>query len=214
MSDASILSMKLGARHIAALQKAEDWLFHSDFCPYLELKKLLTETSPESRLKFRTLFTRFYNLNVGGLTDEFKQRYFELLFEVEIAGDVAPDYATILGELSVIKRKKGDLAMPFSFVSKLVAMHREDYPIYDRHVLAFFKEKAPAAAVDARERILWYEGFLARVRQSYMEWAIDPLVAPIVERLKDRDAGLLGCHVVRLMDFLVWKVGNQGFLEP
>src|SRR5579862_7161675 len=43
--------------------------------------------------------------------------------------------------------------MQFSFVSKLVAMHRESSPIYDRHVLAFFAKKAPAKSVPNEDRI-------------------------------------------------------------
>jgi hypothetical protein len=32
---------------------------------------------------------------------------------------------------------------------------------------------------------------------------------PIVEKLKGRDRRLAQCDVVRILDFLVWKAGNQ-----
>lgn len=99
-----------------------------------------------------------------------------------------------------------------SFVSKLVAMRCEQSPIYDRHVLAFFGEKPPSPAVAKAARIEWFVGFLKRVGYDYARWASDERIQPILTCFKARDPRLEGCHVVRLMDFLVWKVGNQKLL--
>src|SRR6266702_3541383 len=125
MNDAETRVMQLEQTQVCALDKAERLMFHSDFCPYLELKALLSDTSPEARERFRSLFTTFYGLNVGGLTDDFKEKFFEILFGGKILLNERPDFSGILNQLSGIKRKKGDYAMPFSFVSKLVAMQCE-----------------------------------------------------------------------------------------
>lgn len=204
--------MQLEEKHINALNKAETLILPSDFRPYLELKALLPDPSPLARDHFRSLFTNYYGLNTGGLTDEFKNRFFEILFEGKMIVNGRPNFFPILTELSGIKRKKGDCAMPFSFVSKLVAMHLESSPIYDKHVLAFFMKKAPAAAVDKSKRIEWYVDFLNDVSRSYRAWANDSMVKPILERLKTRDGKLKNCHDVRLLDFLVWKVGSRKLL--
>jgi len=204
--------MHLEEKHINALNKAETLLFPSDFRPYLELKALLPDSSPPARNHFRSLFTNYYGLNTGGLTDEFKNRFFEILFEGKIMVNGRPDFSPILIELSEIKRKTGDCAMPFSFVSKLVGIHLESSPIYDKHVLAFFMKKAPAATVDKSKRIEWYVDFLNDVSRSYRAWANDSTVKPILERLKTHDDKLESCHDVRLLDFLVWKVGNRKLL--
>ena len=66
--------MQLQQEHIDALNRAETLMFHSDFCPYLELKELLQEATPLARIRFRSLFTNYYGLNVGGLTETFKER--------------------------------------------------------------------------------------------------------------------------------------------
>jgi hypothetical protein len=198
--------------HISALDKAETLIFHSDFCPYLELKAMLPDTSPLARDRFRTLFINFYALKTGGLTDEFKSRFFEILFSGKVIVNGQPAFWTILTELSGIRRKKGDTAMPFSFVSKLVSIHHEGSPIYDRHVLKFFGEKVPSTSVLKAERINWFLGFLGRVADDYKAWAADGRIKPILERLKTRDSRLKQCHEVRLLDFLVWKVGNQKLL--
>jgi len=213
MKEAETQIMHLEPKHTEALAKAERWMFHSDFCPYLELKALFADLTPEARARFRSLYTRFYGLNVGGLTDEFKDKYFEILFSDSVISSGQPNYAGILQELSGIERKKGGWAMPFSFVSKLVAIRLESSPIYDRHVLAFFGMKAPAAAIDKTMRIEWYVGFLNDVRRSYAIWANISTVKPILERLKARDDRLRDCHDVRLLDFLVWKVGSGKLLS-
>lgn len=212
MNEAETKIMKLEQKHIEALDKAEKWMFHSDFCPYLELKELLHDETPEAHDRFRSLFINYYGLNTGGLTDEFKNRFFGILFGTKVIVNGRPNFSGIFDELSGIKRKKGDYAMQFSFISKLVSIHLESSPIYDKHVLDFFGEKASAASTSKKERIEWFEGFLDRVSMCYQEWAKDERIKPILTNLKARDDKLKNCHDVRLLDFLIWKVGNKKFL--
>jgi hypothetical protein len=204
--------MELEQKHITALDKAETLMFHSDFCPYLELKELLFGASPLARSRFRLLFTNYYGLNTGGVTEEFKTRFFEILFDGEVIVARRPNFYPIIIELSGIKRRRGDYAIPFSFVSKLVAMHLETSPIYDKHVLAFFKEKVPAVSDDKAERIEWFVTFLDKVSAAYAGWATDKRIETVLDRLKRRDVRLNNCSVIRLLDFLVWKAGNQKLL--
>jgi hypothetical protein len=204
--------MHLQQRHINALDKAETLMFHSDFCPYLELKELLPDASSHARRRFRSLFTTYYGLNVGGLTDAFRDRFFEILFGKKVIANGQPAFRPILNELSSIPRKRGDCAVPFSFVSKLVAIHWETSPIYDRHVRAFFVKEAPAASQPKEDRIAWYIGFLDQVAADYTRWAQDGRLIPIMDRLKARDQRLPECAVVRLVDFLVWKAGKENLL--
>ena len=90
-----------------------------------------------------------------------------------------PDYESILNELSTIRRRKGDLAMPFSFVSKFIAMHDDGQPIYDRHVCSLFGVQSPPASVEKGKRIEWFVWFLSCVQKSYENWAIDPRMANV-----------------------------------
>lgn len=204
--------MQLEPRHITALDKAEKLMFHSDFCPYLDLKAMLRDTAPETRKRFRALFMMFYAFNAGGLTDKFKERFFEILHGSNVLLNKKPDFLGIFKQLSGFKRRNGDFAIPFSFVSKLVAIHYEASPIYDRHILAFFGQKPSSASIERATRIELYLDFLEYVARSYSAWARDPVIADILDRFKTRDRQLRDCHVVRLMDFLVWKVGRQQLL--
>ena len=203
--------MQLETRHFEAFAKAEAKI-QADYKIYLALKDLLLDPSPQARKDFRQLFTNYYGLNTGGLTPEFKDRFFEILFSGEVIVDGRPDFVAILSELSLFKRRKGDFAMPFSFVSKLVAMHQESSPIFDRRVADFFQEYAPPASVEKAKRIEWFVGFLDRVSTDYQTWAVDDRMQPILSKLRARDPRLDSCHVVRLIDLLVWRVGNQKLL--
>lgn len=212
MIEISMKALGLDQERVAALSEAETRLFHCDFCPYLELKELLHDPTARGREQFCVLFSNFYGMNSAGLTDEFTKKYFEIIFEGVAMRDGKPDYSSILCTLSEIKRRKKDYAMPFSFVSKLIAMHLDDRPICDRHVLAFFGEKLPIASMAKQERIRWFVCFLEQVRASYQAWAQEERVIQILNRFRARDARLHDCDAVRLIDFLVWKVGNQKLL--
>ncbi len=164
--------MQLQQRHIDALDQAETLMFHSDFCPYLELKEMFTDATPLARRRFRLLFTEYYGMDVAGLTDTFKDRFFEILFGGNVMVNGKPDVAVILNELSLIQRKKGDYAMPFSFVSKLVAMHREEQPYLTTSTCGLsFSGKPPDASQPKEDRIAWFVAFLQLVAADYSAWA-------------------------------------------
>ena len=205
--------MELEQKHIEALNQAEATMFHWDFCPYLELKEILTISTTEAQRRFRLLFSDYYGLDLAGLSDHFKDEYFKILLAGNVLIPGESDFATILKKLYCILRKQGDHALQLSFVSKLVAIHCEASPIYDRRIQEFFHEYDPGASVDQDDRIRWFIDFLQRVSVSYTAWAGDARVIPIMDRLKKRDARLAACHPVRLMDFLVWKVGSLQLLR-
>lgn len=203
--------MDLEQRHIDALDKAETLIFHCDFCPYLELKEMLPVSTDQDKKRFQLLFSNFYDMGTRkGISKEFIHRFFEILFTGEVFSNGEPDFARILIELYGFPGKRGP-SMQFSFVSKLVAMHRESSPIYDSRVLEFFNEAPPNTSVDQQKRITWFVSFLKRVSDSYADWAQDERVMPIIS-LKARDKRLAQCHVNRILDLLVWKAINQKLL--
>lgn len=205
--------MELEDRHLRALERAERLLVHSSFCPYLELKELFRRNDPDSRYLFRSLFADYYRLNSAGLTPEFKNRFFEILFSSDVIRSGAPDFQGILHELSVFPGRNGHCALPLSFVSKLVGIHMESSPIFDRYVQAFFGKWTPSASKPKQERINWFIEFLHGVSADYEAWTLNPNLQGIIERFKSRDSRLRNCHAVRLIDFLVWTAGSEGLLE-
>jgi len=189
-----------------------------DFCPYFELKNLLRlhkarGLSACERARFCQLFSSYYGQRY--LSDKWKKRFYEILFEekndkVFINGK--PNFAEILRQLKAIPGKKGYYALHFSFTSKLVAIHDEESPIDDRHVRAFFGETVPNSKKSDKERISWFVEFVSKVKSEYSKWMECSNVSQIIKRLKRRDSRFEKCKDTRLLDFLIWKVGNKKLL--
>jgi hypothetical protein len=207
---ASILP--LDNQRVEALSLAVELIFHHEYCPYFELRSLLASDAADSPMRFRKLFSRYYDLYNGGLTEAFLDRYFELLWQYPTLAAKGESTAHLLRTLYEEKRRKGDHSLQFSFVSKLVAIHDESSPIYDKHVVAFVGAKPPNPPADVDRRIHWYEDFIRHVRASYAQWCQEPAVKDVLLRFHEQDPKLSRLHPVRVLDFLVWKVGNAELL--
>jgi hypothetical protein len=192
---------------LALLSQAITYLNESDYSPYLKLKRLLVDQPVGFRVEFRQTFERYYGLNTGGVSDAFKRRYFELLFELELPESCDP-YTPILKELYSIPRRLEDNALQCSFVSKLVAIHDETRPIFDRHVSDFFGITVPSSVwVDFR--IAGFVTNLTRLRETYQHWSGDKQFMEILSAVKQKHPSLKNCTSTRVADFLVWTVGRK-----
>lgn len=194
------------------LRKAVNFLEHWNYCPYLKLKRLFIDKPAGYQADFRRIFISFYGLNQGGLTDTFRDRYFELLFGLELKDGVDP-YTPILKELHGFERKKGDNALHGSFVSKLVAMHDESYPIFDRHVGSFFGISRPPAG-DIDLRISKFVSDLTRLRETYRYISQKEDFIEILKEVKEKKPDLETCTPPRIADFLIWTIGNNKLYQP
>jgi hypothetical protein len=189
------------------LREATMHLEETNVSPYLTLRYLLTKKPAGFQAEFRRIFESYYGLNSGGLTEAFKNRYFDLLFGLEIQDHDDP-HTRILAELYEIPRRKGDKALQCSFVSKLVAIHDESYPIFDRHVSDFFGISVPSNwSLDFR--IAGFMENLKHLRNTYQCWSEDSEFQKILLTLKQRHPYLNGCTTPRIADFLVWTVGHN-----
>jgi hypothetical protein len=189
------------------LHKATMHLEEENISPYLELKRLLTDKPGGFQREFRRIFESYFGLNAGGVTDAFKDRYFELLFGLEIQDRDDP-HTPILMELYEIPRRKGDKALQCSFVSKLVAIHDESYPLFDRHVSDFFGIAVPSnGSIDFR--VAGFIANLKHLRKTYQRWSEDSEFQKILLAVKQRFPYLKDCTAPRIADFLVWAVGRN-----
>jgi hypothetical protein len=192
---------------LALLSEAIAHLKDSDILPYLKLKRMLTDQPVGFQPEFRQTFERYYGLNAAGVSDAFKRRYFELLFDLKLKEDGDP-YTSILKELYSVLRRKEDKALQCSFVSKLVAIHDETRPIFDRHVSHFFGITVPSNGwVDFR--IAGFVANLMWLRETYQHWSGDERFIDILSAVKHKHPSLKDCAGARVTDFLIWTVGRK-----
>jgi hypothetical protein len=191
------------------LAKAANCWKPSDPDEYFELRRLLARRRSRDRAEFVRRFAKYYRLHTGGLTEAFKQLYFERLWNFKMPSDEADPYTPLLLEFYEVRRRQGDHALQASFVSKLIAIHDESRPIYDVHVSNFFGMTPPPFG-PVMFRVAGFVENLQAVRERYAAWATASRFASIVQPLLERDERLRRCHPARLCDFLVWTVGAKG----
>jgi hypothetical protein len=172
------------------------------------LKRLLVSPDPEDKRAFQRIFVAYYRLGSAGLTEAFKHRFFELLFACDPVGQADP-YTPLLRELYRFKTRRGHSALQVSFVSKLVSMHDESRPIYDRHVSNFFQLRVPSVAHPTQVRIAEGVGMLHRIQEQYERWAIDRRFQDLEAIVLKKQPKLKGCHRTRVCDFLAWTIGDE-----
>lgn len=192
------------------LENAADSIKPNAFEKYFELRRLLQSKRPDDHPAFRSLFSSYFGLHAAGLTDEFRNRYFERLFEFSDSGSSDP-YTALLREFFEIPRRQGGRSLQVSFTSKLVAIHDDSRPIYDRHVCNFFGLSVPAVG-NLAFRIDRFLNHLERVEGQYKVWARDPRFESLRARLILKQPLMQDCHASRLCDFLVWTIGDSKLL--
>ena len=191
--------------HWKLLAKAAHRIHSRDLNGYFELKSLL-HGDANHRDTFKAKFTTYYGLNSGGLTNKLKERYFELLFSHEAQNQKDP-YTDLLTELYKYPNQRGYQTLQGSFVSKLVAIHDEERPIYDTHVGNFFGVSSPSIGpIDFR--IAGFVANLEHIRQIYSIWKSEREYTQLTGKLFQKHPALQSCHAVRVCDFLVWAVGH------
>jgi len=201
MSSPSALQLDL-------LSQASRCVAEGDVAAYQEVKRLFAARGEAGRIAFRRAFERYYGLHAGGVTQSWRDRYFELLFGLHIQEGVDP-YTPILRSLYAIPRHKGDQALQFSFVSKMVAIHDESYPLYDRYVRGFFGIEPPSIG-GTDFRIAGFVAHMQWLRQTYRAWAHDTTFRQVIVSLRERYPCLQTASVSRLADMLVWAAGKFG----
>ena len=94
--------------------------------------------------KFQSKYKSFYNMYVFGFTDEFFERYFELLNNDET------NLKKILKELSKIKDKKGKKSVQLAFASKLIHTVDAELPLYNSAIATTFNLAIPKGSIEKK----------------------------------------------------------------
>jgi len=195
------------------LQKASRELQETDVEKYLNLKRLfkeilLNQSDKQTKDEFRKYFINYYRLNAGGLTEEFKEEFFKILFNESQMEKKEDPYTPILRQLYKFRRRKGDQALYGSFVSKLVAMHDDTSPIFDKYVNDFFGISAPSSEYNIDFRIERFVTNIKRLRTIYAQWSSDADFKEILQCVRKKHPGLSDCADSRIADLLVWTAGK------
>ena len=197
----------INPEQLRLLKLSAERLAEKDYKPYLKLRTLLMNQPPGYRTEFEPLFRSFFGMNRAHLGDSFLKAFFDHLFKLRkpINGN---SHRRILSDLANHKRKKGDAAIQFSFVSKLVAINDETQPIIDKHVSDFFGISAPRTG-GIQFRINGFVENLNLLKSIYGAWKSDSAVMRLLAKIRHDKQDLSGSTDERILDLLVWQVGRR-----
>ena len=191
---------------VPVLDEAAKQLIKSDVSPYVRLRQFVLGGMSGDAEKFKLLYSNYYGLRFAGLTPQFKETYFRILFAHRPHTEDDP-YTPILRRLYDIQTFRGTRIVAASFVSKLVAIHDDARPLYDSRVGAFFGIGVPAIkspAIKSPEfRIAGFVQNLCVIRSRYEVWQKSPEIVEIIEMVRHKMPQLADTHPNRICDFLV-----------
>jgi len=171
---------------------------------YIFLKTEFKKDNIISNYLFRFVFQSFYRLDGSGLSQEHKDRFFELLHEKQ------DNLSEILLELYKIKRrtKKGKHSVQFSFATKLLHTLDNDKPILDSNVnrvLKIGETKGEKRTERINSRVKQYT-----ILQNIIQ---ELLITPEIKKLKDDfrkkfNVDNTDISDVKVLDFILWSYGD------
>ena len=144
---------------------------------------------------FRKYFFDFYRVPRVKKDD-----YYEKLF--------SEDYSTY--DLDNLETKAvklfGDKSIQFSFVTKMMNMHNEDYPIYDSFVAKAFGFKADSLPSDAKEKIGVLCGFYRNMEEVYRKLESHSKIGDFMAKIGDKYGKI---SRKRALDLIFWQLGKK-----
>jgi len=146
---------------------------------------------------FQREYKTFYRLNTAGLSDEQKQRYFELM------SSKVSKLEVILDELYKLPTRKDAHSIQFSFATKLLHTLDVDQPIYDSNVGTMFNLKVAGNTKEQKiKSCLEIYNFLKNTYRSMLSnGKIRSLISAFREEFGYDESNMSDTKV---LDFLIW----------
>lgn len=164
---------------------------------YNYLKKVFKQALNDKEYQevFRKYFFDFYRVPRIKKDD-----YYEKLF--------SEDYSTY--NLDNLERKAVELfdnkSVQFSFVTKMMNMHNEDYSIYDSFVAKAFGFKADSLPSDAKEKIGVLCGFYRNMEEVYRKLESHSKIGDFMAKIGDKYGRV---SRKRALDLIFWQLGKK-----
>ena len=200
--------MTLGWQRLESRARAIIESIPADTIPvYCFLAERLKSTTDISRdYVFQFVFRSFYRIDNAGLTDEFKEQYFNIMQENR--SKKCPDVKKICGELWKYKNLKRQNTIQFSFVTKLAnALDADNFPIYDVQIATLFGFTYPN---NPDTRFETYIKYYQIIRHDYQQAETDGALNICLAEFDTR-FGEFAKQIPtrRKLDFICWAAGKR-----
>lgn len=155
---------------------------------------------------FRFVYRSFYRLDNAGLTDDFKDKYFEYLEDHRENRDIQIE--AIARELFKLPNRKGQNSLQFSFVTKLANTINHEFPIYDLEIAKMYSFKAPYTNKPFDVRLSEYMKFYNLLTESYKNILAKNTLEKVFDEfhIKFKNNGAI--PDIKILDFIMWSAGK------
>jgi hypothetical protein len=158
------------------------------------------------------LFRSYYRLDKAGLTDEFKEAYFELLQGQRAGPRPEPYPAQLLRqlceELARYDTKKGRKSLQFSFATKLLATIDPEQPLYDSFVAHLFGFRRPDDLKGHSKRLKKLLRFYELLRRTSRLITEQPWFGSVNATFEDKHEGWQKVPPMKRVDLILWATGK------
>lgn len=180
----------------------------SSIAVYDFLSKEFTKGNIKSNLIFQFLFSAFYGLNNAGLQPEFKDLYFSILDSYKDKTHFElTDFKDVLLKLSVIKNRKGQNNVQFSFTTKMFHTVDNTLPIYDNEVASLFGLNQPYQEQDYDKKINIYIKQYELLKYTYDKIINENMIKSTVDLFNSK-FGKYSISETKIHDFIFWTAGK------
>jgi len=167
-------------------------------CVYLTAR--FRECDVSKNEVYKRIYSRYYGLKGAGLTEAFFARYFELL---ENTKNLGFNPLAIAQDLKEYPNQKGQIALQFSFITKIGTTFDPKFPIYDRRIVELFGIRNSKIIRNYDERLHAHLDDLEEIKKRIDMCMQAQPFAELVNRCHDvATAGILPGG--RLTDLILW----------
>ncbi len=154
---------------------------------------------------FQFIYKAYYQLNSAGLSDEFKNGYFQLMANLYKKEEL--DLFEICKSLEYYKNKKGQTSLQFSFCTKLAATINNRKPIYDSYVKDVFDFVQPQNK-SYNIKLEKYIEFYKRLNDTVHNLHTQNEIIEIIEQISEKYANWKTISKEKQIDFIIWTTGK------
>ena len=167
---------------------------------YKEISEKKKKVSKDYLFKF--IFRSYYRLDSAGLSDAFKDKYFQLL-EAKVS-----DLKTILAVLYNINTLRGYNTVQFSFASKLLHTIDNSNPIFDSNISLIIGDKPDGTRKD--EKISSCTEFYKKLKTLYKELMKRSEIQSYISEFKEtyKKYAFIDISDTKILDFMLWSLGK------
>lgn len=194
-----------------------------DVYTYVYLKNKISNKDNNITLdyEFQYVFNWFYGMNSAGLTDKFKEIFFDLMQNLksqklndffnynnfkDLIEEPTSRQAKKIKEKIEIPKQIG--SCQFSFISKLCNIIDDTFPIYDSYINSYFEINIEYNA-NKEVRFNNFRTKMIELKELYKKIEKDEYIQDLIKKFDEKFTEIEVSSNIKKLDFIFWATGKN-----